>query len=432
MLRSAASSLTSLLVLVAGRAVFFLLVSHLFGASVLGMVALSMSVIMLLALTLDLGAASSVVRLSAKEPSWVPGLRTNTYILAVLSLAAALPICLALYRFLGDSVFTDFGIVARVSLPFLIAAQVLQLGLQGIHFGRGDFLLVARGHLIHYGVLGLGTLGCRIAGLDGEVLLPLYLLALLLKAGFLAGKLDSGAGRLGSAERLRFLRLQIREGLHMMFGSLANLLNYRIDALLLAYFLPTEQVGFYAAAVTLAEVTLYLPKGIGQAAFPWVSSATRQPEDRVPRREIRKMALSLGATSAVLAAVLILVAPVAIPVIFGSSFEPAVAPARVLVVAAAFNGLGILAMSLLYGLGRADLNTAAGVLAAIANVVANLLLIPRLGIVGAAWASCVSYVLYFAITTLALRHVMDADRPAPARSQIDAEEKRRQSPTGRP
>ena len=122
----------------------------------------------------------------------------------------------------------------------------------------------------------------------------------------------------------------------MMFGTLANLLNYRIDALLLAYFLATEQVGFYAAAVTVAETTLYLPRGIAQAAFPWISSTTRLPGRELPRQRIRNMVLILAAATSALAVLLILLAPVVIPPVFGLGFEAAVPAARVLLVATVF------------------------------------------------------------------------------------------------
>ena len=100
-----------------------------------------------------------------------------------------------------------------------------------------------------------------------------------------------------------------------------------------------------------------------------------------------------------------------VPFFFSSKFAAAVTPLRILLVGTFALGIGLLASHHLYGLGDAASPSKISLLAVITTVILDLLLIPLLGIVGAALASAVSYSLYsvLLLRCLMLREEVEAD-----------------------
>lgn len=405
MIRGTRESLVALVVQGGGRALFLALVSNLYGAHVLGVVALATTVMVLFALVFGVSSDFSAAVMAGQHPERAHVLRFNALLYSGLVLLLSSPASMLLYATFGSSIFADYGVVARVALPVMAAAQAAQLQIQGIHVGLGNFRKVTAGHAIHYAGLLTGAYLVWAVGLDGESLLPLYALMLVIKAGYQAAALPR-VGDGSAPTSLRVFRSQLHEGLHMMLGSLANLLNYRLDALFIAYFMPTFQVGIYAAAAAVAEATLYVPRGVGQAALSWASSTSDGDErGRGWWGQVRSLFVGVGLAGLVVVGGLSLLLSGIMPWVFGAEFDAAVPPARLLLVAALFNGLGLLAMNVLYGTGHARLNTRAGGLAVALNAVGNVFLTPRFGLLGAASASLVSYTVYGGLAMGTLWHV---------------------------
>ncbi len=102
---------------------------------------------------------------------------------------------------------------------------------------------------------------------------------------------------------------------------------------------------------------------------------------------MRRVGLSVAAGAAPLA----LLSPLVIPVAYGSAFGAAVVPACILLVGLAGEGLAAVAVGYLYGRGRPGLASAATGAGVVVTVALDLLLIPHLGVVGAAVASTLAY-----------------------------------------
>ena len=147
-------------------------------------------------------------------------------------------------------------------------------------------------------------------------------------------------------------------------------------------------IGLYVIAVRLSEVTTLAANAIAAALMPEVAAARAQDKAEI-----------LWATSfrvTIYMHVLLLIplwisAPFVLKLLFGESFIPATAAFRWLLLAAAAWGWGSIAISGLRGFGYPGLSTMARFSAAIVTAVALLILLPRLGIDGAAIASLIGY-----------------------------------------
>lgn len=190
-------------------------------------------------------------------------------------------------------------------------------------------------------------------------------------------------------------------GLKGHAGILFLFLTLRLDQVLVQRFLGFRELGLYALAVTLAELILLTTDPIAQAALPHQIRAARGDDRRLTFSTAR-LNLEVAVVVSVAAWVL---APGLIRLVYGPAFSEAVWPFRLLLP-------GVVALAVYrplaqFGLkeGRAWLLSGLGLATLIANVVLNLVLLPKVGVVGASLASA------FAYCVLAAAYVYAVGRP---------------------
>jgi O-antigen/teichoic acid export membrane protein len=194
-----------------------------------------------------------------------------------------------------------------------------------------------------------------------------------------------------------------RMALKVGAASLVSLLNYRADLYIVAVLLPPLDLGLYSVA-TSAPQALLLPTQV--AAFvtsPHIGGLDRAAAARLAARCVRNNLL----VAVVLCAVLFAVAPIVVGFFYGDAFLPLVPALRILLAGVVFLALGS-PVSTYYTLKLAKPEIPlilAGASAAVC-IAGCFLLIPLLGIEGAALASSAGYIIgqglglwYFARTT---------------------------------
>jgi O-antigen/teichoic acid export membrane protein len=189
----------------------------------------------------------------------------------------------------------------------------------------------------------------------------------------------------------------ISYGLRLYPATLSGLGNARADTYILQALLVNsyskEALGLYTMAVTMAELVFYLPDSISTLFMPRVAGSTAQEANRMLGRFARFSTLiTVGVALA-----LIPVAFAGIHLILPRYID--CLPAFLALLPATMSlSLGKVMTSYVAGRGRAGLVSVANVVALVVNVVLNLILIPRFGIVGASLASLGSYTALTAIT----------------------------------
>ena len=180
-------------------------------------------------------------------------------------------------------------------------------------------------------------------------------------------------------------------GLRGWGGVFANLVNWRLDQAILPALTGPIQIGYYAVAVSLAEVPSMIIGAVKQVVFTETSSAGNL---RLAARATRIVILLSLVSDLVLAAV----SHVVVPLLFGSDFEPAVRMAQILLVAnIPWTAEVVLATGLLSA-GRPGLRSIGQIVAAVLTITGLALLVPRYGGIGAAWTSLVAYTVNFIVS----------------------------------
>ena len=209
-------------------------------------------------------------------------------------------------------------------------------------------------------------------------------------------------GVLKGARPFRFDRALAAAGLvfgsQVWFVALSQLLNHRLDQLVMVKATTARELGLYAVAVTTASLSSVLASAVGDAIFPRVAGGAAD----LTRRSLRVTLVAV--TASVLAAAV--ATPVLVPLAFGDAFQDAIPMVLILLVAAVPSAASsVLGPALSASLRRPGL-LGLGQLAALAVTVAGLLLLlPPLGGIGAAIVTVVAYSLNAAWgLTLAKRH----------------------------
>lgn len=185
------------------------------------------------------------------------------------------------------------------------------------------------------------------------------------------------------------LRAMGAYGLQIHLVSLINFLGFRLDVFLTKGLLDSAAVGHYTVATNVVEVLWFLPDSVGVVLLPKVSRMTSKQAARFTPLVGRSVML---ATIGIGLVVFMFAAPI-VTLLYSAEFLPAVLPLRILLI-------GVVAFSLykvfsrdLIGRGKALLATIAMGSSVIAAIGLNLILIPRWGIEGTAWAATISYLL---------------------------------------
>lgn len=257
-------------------------------------------------------------------------------------------------------------------------------------------LLELSGKFAAVGLLALTTLGLGL-GVQGAVLvdaaLPALTAVVLL---FCLHRLSLwGPPRLDPALWRNSLRLAAPSYAASMLGYL----NYRADHFVVAALLSPEQLGLYVIAVTLAERLWILVGAVANALLPHLTnSPTRDPS--LSARIARNTLVWTGSVGAL---AYLLAHPV-VELLFSSAFSGAVSPLRWLLPGiVALTPAKVVVAELLARQRVRFLVWVSGA-GLLANLAGNLLLIPLMGIAGAALASTISYsAISFAVIAYYLR-----------------------------
>ena len=176
-------------------------------------------------------------------------------------------------------------------------------------------------------------------------------------------------------------------GARAQVGGVVTQLNLRLDFVLLSILAGPAVLGIYAIASKFAELLKILGMALTYVLYPQFAREGRATATSRARSLLPKAALLTGGT----ALPLWIAASLVIPAFYGDDFEPAITPARIILLGLALEGVAGVISAFLYGVGRPGLNSSAMAVGLVATIVLDLLLIPRFGAVGAAAASAVAY-----------------------------------------
>ena len=189
------------------------------------------------------------------------------------------------------------------------------------------------------------------------------------------------------------MRAQVSFGSRSHFGWILQALNHRLGVFMIAAMVGTGGVGHYLVGVNLAELTWWIPLALGTVLFPKASTMDSESNFEMSAMACRRtLVVTLAAGIA-----LLLVAPTAIPLVYGGNFVPSVTIFLILLPSGLFYTVHKVLGSSLSAHGMPQATLYAGLVSLPLTVGLNLFMIPRWGIEGAAIASDIAYAVNAAV-----------------------------------
>lgn len=397
--------------------------ARLWGAEMVGLLAAVMVLPGLLNTIADMGLSKALPYIIGKKIAPLDQVVGTALVLWLV--ASALSIGISLVYFVSPAAkevpwhWIWLTLACSPLMLFSAIARGFCLGVRRVDFLTKQLMLVDP---IVIGVILIGGIGL---GFNAPEDAWIRILALVLAN---AAGMIYGLAMIASMTRLHFawnplvMARVLSHGIVFGMGILMMRLNYRIDILILslAFFaVPDSDLGNYSMGVALAQILWEIPIAFGHILF---SRAVTSNDDRGASLRAARVA-RVGMMAALPFAVgLFVVAPWVIPLIYGSEFDKAAGVVRILIPGILVFFTAQAFESDLTAKGRPMVVVSVMGPTALANVVLNVLLIPRYGIDGAAFASTVTYtlgamalaVVYARVSGLGLREVV-----VPRRSDLD-------------
>jgi O-antigen/teichoic acid export membrane protein len=205
--------------------------------------------------------------------------------------------------------------------------------------------------------------------------------------------------------RGELFRQLVGDGLRLHVGSIAILLANRANLLLANHFLSKAEVGYLYVAITLAELVWFISIAAETVLYPQVAQMSDTDAAVLTARVCRQI-LCLSALAGL---GLILLAPAGVLVYGGWAFLPAATPLRLLVPGVVALTISRILSALWIRKGWFRMLSVLAGSTGVLSVALNLLLIPRLGTVGATLATTIPYGLNAVASVLIYRRWISRD-----------------------
>ncbi|MDY0087579.1 MAG: polysaccharide deacetylase family protein [Coriobacteriia bacterium] len=350
-----------------------------------GAYALVLQIVGVLVVALGLGLGTSNIYFVASRKAPAKTVTANSLWLLAATGVLATAVCMLFIAgpFAPDPPYS-FAMAVAASALFVFTTLftwlgAVAVGLSGLKpraiAGICSVSVVLAGVVVLSRLELLSALFVIALGVVGQALASLVVLA------FERGKM------LSLRPSLHTLRSMLGYSAKSYVVELVNYVHLRLDILLLGWLTTTATVGVYSVGVSLAEIARYVPSVVGAALFARASGVARDEGSALSARMSRLTVLLVAASVVVFGAL----APVAVPRVFGEAFSDATRIFLVLLPGTAAMSISEVPSSYLFS--RQIIYWRASAAMVALNVVLNLIMIPRLGAVGAALASSVTYTL---------------------------------------
>jgi len=227
-------------------------------------------------------------------------------------------------------------------------------------------------------------------GIEIALYLSIFSLPLLILEGYLGGQLVALGAILSSnvakvAQTGSFAALVL--GLFYTQGATTVFLLFRLDIALVRQWRSMSEVGVYSVAASLAMMFQVIGFAVERSLVPRLMSRGGE-ETKILTPLATRSFIAIGFPIGVVAA---LGGWLLIPIVFGSEYSGAILPFALFLPGLVFANVGQICNTDLIGRGHPQWASISASIALVINIILNVILIPRMGIVGAAIASLVCY-----------------------------------------
>ena len=186
--------------------------------------------------------------------------------------------------------------------------------------------------------------------------------------------------------------LLLKDSWPLMISSAAIMIHIKVDQVIIKEILGLEAVGQYAAAAKVSEAWYFIPSVLTASFFPAIINAKKNNEELYNSR-LQKLYDIMVWIAIAIAIPMIFLSDWLIEILYGYQYSEAGNVLMIHIWAGVFVSLGLASNGWLICEKLQKFLMVNTFIATITNIGLNYILIPKFGIVGAAWATIISYFL---------------------------------------
>jgi PST family polysaccharide transporter len=173
----------------------------------------------------------------------------------------------------------------------------------------------------------------------------------------------------------------------------------RIDQVMINFLLDKRDLGLFSAAIPFSTAIYFVPMALSVVLTPILSKIRAQSIERYLNL-FKSIYTGLWILLIPYCVIMSLVSPYLIKLFYGNKYDGAEDVLRILVYTAIPVSLGVVQGIWIVNEKLNNINLYKSIIGACSNVIFNFLLIPRFGIVGAAFSTLISYFLSAMVSNL--------------------------------
>ena len=194
----------------------------------------------------------------------------------------------------------------------------------------------------------------------------------------------------------------LKQSYHFILSSLMVSIYGQTDKLMLKQMISETEVGYYSTATAICSMWCFVLTAIIDSFYPSIIEASEKDEELFKKRNKQLYAM-IFYISVFVSVIFFIFSPLIIKILYGNEFLPAVNPLRIVTWYTAFSYLGVARNAWIVCKKRQKYLKYIYILAAVANIILNLIFIPLFGASGAAIASLISQILTSIVLPLFLK-----------------------------
>ena len=372
-----------------GMAVSFFVgvyVARYLGPANFGLFSYAASFVGLFTVIATLGLDNIVVRELVKDEKRRDELLGTTFVLKIIGSILMLIIILITVRFTNNDNFTNL-------LIFIIAAGTI---FQSFNVINCYFQAKVLSKYMVYAQL-FSTILCSVIKLllihfnMGLIYFAMVTLlqSIILVSGFIVMYMKQKLNLVNWRLKFDLAKRLLNDSLPLMLSGIAISIYMKIDQVMIKNMLDAKAVGNYAVAVKLTEVWYFIPVLINSSLFPAIINAKKIDEKLYYGRLQKLYDLMVWSAIGISLPVMLLSNNI-IKLLFGIQYQEAAGVLRIYVWACVFVFLGVVTSKYLIAENYTKILFLITFMGAIINTILNIILIPKLGINGAAIATVLS------------------------------------------
>lgn len=370
---------------------YFIFLARSLSLDLFGRYNLITSVVTIFSFLPDMGIGLVVVREIAKKTYDTASLLGNTLLLSSIMSLVTILIVITFGLLAGFSKEVVFLLI--VSSLTLLFSQIRSIPLfyfDGIERMGYSAILKALNSLsfVVFGTLGF-ILGFGLAGIITGFLIGSVISSLLTWIVFLAKK-----NKINLKFDKRIARHLVLGGLPLGIAAFSALIYSNIDSVILERLLSEKALGIYSSANKFGPTLIQLLNvPFVVAVYPALSRLSKEKPERF-RKAILKSFVAVLLWSVPASIGVALFAGI-IPIIFGERYNQGIPVLRVLIFIVPFASLSALLYKVLIVINKQNWYLIVSILGVLVNIALNLILIPKISIMGAAVAGVTTQAILF-------------------------------------